>query len=320
MQRLGNQPAPPAQGSPAGHQAPTRHRISITGDLVLWRAARLLVAAQARDFFKYWRKAADSFDPEDIHDLRVGSRRLREALALFGPCFPERTVKRLRRKVRQVTALLGELRNTDEALLFFGRLTPEEREATQPQLSALVEMLELDRAAARRELERDLAGLRPAPLEKGLRAALAAPLIFGNPQTDPLQRLAGFAEAAVEERTATVADLLPQALFEANAGAQHRLRIAVKHLRYRMEILEPLFRTGYRELHDALKGFQEVLGQLHDLDVFAELALKRSEDGAGLHQLLTAITARRGRLFREFRNLQDHVPLERIGTRARRAL
>lgn len=293
---------------------------SISGSTPLWSAARLLLAAHGKEFFKRWRQVAQGFHAEDIHDLRVASRRLREALALFEPCFEGKSVKRLRNKVKQVTGILGGLRNTDEAILFFNLLTPEERQPAQAELKDLLQHLEQEREAARRQLETDLGHLKPGPIKKGLQAELAEPLLFGNQRTDPFQGLARFADGAIAERSAVLGELLSQALFEANAGAQHRLRIAVKRVRYRLEILQPLFKEGFDEMHGVLKRYQDVLGKLHDLDVFAELALERVPDGAGQQQLLRVITARRSGLFAEFRRMVDALSVDAIGTRARRAL
>ncbi|GFO69770.1 CHAD domain-containing protein [Geomonas limicola] len=311
--RLRPQHATPAPG-------PRESRGAAPGQAPLWSAAREMTAAHAKEFFKRWRKVAEGFDAEDIHDLRVASRRLREALALFGDCFPEKSVRRIRKRVKQVTGILGELRNTDEALLFFNGLSPAEREPAQTELDLLVAQLQKEREAARQQLEKDLGDLRATPLKRAIREGLSAPELFGNQRTDPFQPLVRFADEAIAARALSVADLLPQALFEANAGAQHRLRIAVKRLRYRLEILEPLFTSEYDLLHAALKGYQEVLGKLHDLDVFAELALNRVADGTGQQQVLRVITARRSRLFAEFRHKLDDISVDAIGTRARRAL
>ena len=59
----------------------------ISSSTPLWIAARLLTKEHAREFFKCWTKVAKGFETEEIHDLRVASRRLRECLALFEPCF-----------------------------------------------------------------------------------------------------------------------------------------------------------------------------------------------------------------------------------------
>jgi CHAD domain-containing protein len=290
---------------------------TVTSTTPLWIAARQLLDAHTREFFKYWSKVVKKLEAEDIHDLRVASRRLREALALFEPCFPGKGLTRLSRQVKQVTGLLGDLRNTDEAKLFFSQLEPEERRTCDPEIRKLLGHLELEAAAARRQLEDDLECLKPGPLKSALHAEIDRPRLFGNERTDPFQGMSRFADAAIQARALPIFELLPQALDEANAAGQHRLRIAVKKLRYRLEILEPLFTRGFDQLHRDLKGYQEVLGKLHDLDVFAGLVLERVAEGSGQQSLLRVITARRSRLYSSFTGLLKSHPLDALGAQAR---
>jgi CHAD domain-containing protein len=283
----------------------------------LWIAARQLLEAHGKEFFKRWDKVARSFEVEDIHDLRVASRRLREALAIFEPCFDAKGVSRLSKQVKQVTGLLGEMRNTDESILFFSHLEPREREPAEPELGALLERLAAERESARKQLQKDLGGLKPGPLQNALSRELAAPRLFDNSRTDPFQGLAIFAGEALEARGKPVAELLPRALDEANAVAQHRLRIAVKRMRYRLEILEPLLGAGFAELHRTLKGYQELLGKLHDLDVFSGMVLERVPEGAGQQHLLQALTLRRSRHYGSFLTTMDSSPVDAIAAKAR---
>jgi len=290
---------------------------TISSSTPLWIAARQLLDEYGRDFFRCWAKVAKGFDTEDIHDLRVASRRLREGLALFAPCYPGKGLSRISERVKLVTGSLGELRNIDESILFFSQLPSGEREASEPEARVLLERLEVERADVRRQLGNDLKALKPGLLKSRLRDELAAPLLFGNDRTNPFQDLARFADGALLERARPLTELLPPALDEANALAQHKLRIAVKRLRYRLEILAPLFACGFSELHCSLKGYQEVLGKLHDLDVFAALVLDRVPEGAGQQNLLRIITARRSQLYRSFMAMIDSSPVDAIGAEAR---
>lgn len=290
------------------------------GAAPLWIAARRLLKGYGKELFKRWKKTTDSFSVEDIHDLRVSSRRVREGLLLFETCFPEKRLASLAKKVKRVTTVLGELRNTDEAVLFFSQLTPEEREGCDPELTEMLARLATEALAARRRLEEELGALKPAPLKARFEAELNTPFLFGNQRTDPFQQLSSFADQAIAARALPVSELLPLALEEANASAQHRLRIAVKRLRYRMEILQELFGPSFSELHASLKGYQEVLGKLHDLDVFSALVLERIPAGAAQHSLLRVLTDRRTALFQSFTAMLQSSPLDTLGARARSLL
>jgi CHAD domain-containing protein len=48
----------------------------------------------------------------------------------------------------------------------------------------------------------------------------------------------------------------------------HHMRIAAKHLRYTLEIFEPLYGKGLRKPLKVVKEIQEQLGEIHDSDVW----------------------------------------------------
>ena len=61
-------------------------------------------------------RAAQSNDPEAVHDLRVSIRRLSQALRVFAAFFPAREVKKIRRRLRAILDAAAEVRDRDIAL------------------------------------------------------------------------------------------------------------------------------------------------------------------------------------------------------------
>jgi CHAD domain-containing protein len=283
----------------------------------LWIASRTLLAEQEEEFFSHWEKVARTFQEDDVHDLRVASRRLREGLALFSPSLPGKKTARVVRQVKKVTNMLGELRNTDEAFLFFSSLTPEEGAQSGPEVEELLTALRREREQAHKKLKKDLGSLDPKPLRSAVGALQNRRNLFRNTAFDPFLSLTIFAGGAIMERAEALSELLPRAVRESDSDAQHQLRIAVKKMRYRLEIIAPLLRSGYDELHGALKGYQDVLGKLHDIDVFCDMVQQRLPEGAGRQALLRALAQRRSRLHRSFMELLGSSPMESIGKRIR---
>ena len=65
-----------------------------------------------------WRKAAlDWSDPEGVHSMRVASRRLRSAMRDFLPYLPKRSFASSTRRFKEIADLLGEVRDSDVAIL-----------------------------------------------------------------------------------------------------------------------------------------------------------------------------------------------------------
>ncbi|UPU35001.1 CHAD domain-containing protein [Geomonas paludis] len=283
----------------------------------LWFAASHLLAMLQQEFFAHWRATLRGFDLDEVHDLRVASRRLREGLALFAPLLPEKKVARLSRRVKRLTILLGELRNVDEALVFFSGLTEAEPGAAPAATDDLLRTLSKEREATQKAVTRSLARFGAGKLEVEL-AGLAEQLNPFKPhEVDPFMGIGPYAAGALEERVKLVEELFPAALHEEDAVAQHRLRIAFKKLRYRLEILAPLLEgTGSAgclspsdQLRRVLKRYQDLLGKLHDLDVFAEMVQERVAPGTGREELLQVLAQRRTELYASFEQARHEQPI-----------
>jgi CHAD domain-containing protein len=288
----------------------------------LWAAATVLLDERGRDFFRRRDQVLKTFDPEDIHDLRVASRRLREGLLLFAPCYPGDGLAWILKRIRKVTRLLGDIRNSDEAALFFATLADELDAACRADLSRLVATFREERADELEQLEAGLRKLVSAKLSDRFRRtidnpSLLAPLPGG---IDPFVPLADFAREALDARLEDILALVPAARLPENAAAQHRMRIAVKHYRYRLEILSALIGSGYQQLHAAVKGYQEVLGKIHDLDVFAGICGAAVFGPPAAELVPVAIAAKREQLFAVFASMLAASPFEQIGVRVRGAL
>jgi CHAD domain-containing protein len=288
----------------------------------LWLAARVLLHERGDDFFRRRDKVLKTFDPEDIHDLRVSSRRLHEGLELFLPCYPAELIEPLVKLSKKVTRLLGEIRNTDEALGFFDALMTELDDFCQADLERLNLSFLKKRKKDLRRLRAGLKVIASDTINSRYRHGVNSPALFSSPPTDVdlFAPLAVFAGSSLDDRMAAVMNLAPEAKQADAIKAQHQLRIAVKHFRYRMEILFFLFGERFPELHALVKGYQEVLGKMHDLDVFAGIVRAAGFSPSTEGVVLGTIAAKRSQLFAEFSGMLKNVPLERIGEQARSAL
>lgn len=282
----------------------------------LWIASRLLLSEHGKEFFSCWVKAADSLEEDDIHDLRVASRRLREGLSLFAPAFPPKETTRLSKKAKKVTKMLGGVRNTDEAISFFLKLTEEETVHSRAQVEELLRMLESERDQAHKKLVKDMKGLDPKPLEDEFRTMGNKGNLFRAAAADPFMAIGFFAGGAITQRAAPIREFLPGAREEQDGAAQHKLRIAIKKLRYRLELISPLLKDGYESLHETLKEYQDRLGNLHDIDVFSNLVRERLPESAGREALLQVLKERRRTLFDSFMLMLKIIPVDSLANRA----
>jgi CHAD domain-containing protein len=294
----------------------------IEGTTPLWIAARVLLRERGDDFFRHIDKVLATFDPEAIHDLRVASRRTREGLALFEPCYDSRQIEPLVKRIKRVTRLLGDIRNTDEAILFFSELADGMRDSHGGDLEKLLSLFRKKRKKGISRLRSGLPEIAPPSLRDTFYRAVDAPSLLKPPGngSDILAPLSGFAYTAFDGPLSEIARLVPDARKAGEAGAQHLLRIAVKHWRYRIEILSFLMGEAYGEIHGAVKSYQEVLGKMHDLDVFAGIVREADLPSLTTTHVLEVMKLKRQRYFDDFSVMLETLSLEMIGERVKKAL
>ena len=216
---------------------------------------------------------------KDIHDLRVASRRIRATLALIAPFIRERLLKQLGRKLRRFTSELGQLRNIDEALIYFAP-----HETTLPGLiRALV-------AARKRELRLVLQNLKQfSTSEIDQMFRLVVEDLTGHTQLYELDSImpAYLSQTAVT-RFQELYNLLPSAVDPENWATRHDLRIAVKKWRYLLESMSQIFSHNYQDALDLLKEYQSILGRLNDMTEFKALCdrMKLTDDEKTQQDLL----------------------------------
>ena len=282
--------------------------MDITPDTPAREAARAIIAAKAQPLFDLEEAAASGTDADAVHDMRVASRRIREALRVFRPVYRASAVRAMDDVARAVTRALGTVRDADVLIGALERFSQKaDSDAERAALGYLIGyrrgVREAELARMRRRLDRLDLGDQRKRFERALRdSRLTAEA------GQPLGRLA---HTVVLARLDDFFGHLPDALVPERIEVQHAMRIAGKHLRYAIETLAPCVDPArYDELHDVLVHFQDVLGEMHDCDVWAAFVLETgltpeaSQAGLaeeGVRALLDDITRRRQRYFDEFK-------------------
>jgi CHAD domain-containing protein len=256
------------------------------------RERRTPVVLMARRLRALDRRLPDALagDVEGIHQARVASRRLREAVPVMAAGLTGVGPHKLERRLRRVTRALGPVRELDVVLADVTALSerwPQARTACtalQQRLRAKRHRLLLDargrlsgqRLRRLREHAGELVDRLRTAGDEGWTDALAA----------HLTRQAEGLVAAVEAAGALYA-----------VEALHAVRIACKRLRYALELADETGAAPVSRPLGRLKRMQDILGRLHDLDVLAsyarELEIERKgqpELDAALSQLVLEVT------------------------------
>ncbi|MDZ7362617.1 MAG: CHAD domain-containing protein [candidate division KSB1 bacterium] len=238
--------------------------------------ARQLILERVAELAKHEGGTRAGEEIEALHDMRVASRRLREALEIFQFCFPPKIYDRLYARVRRITRALGQARNADVAVDYFAKLLAGSHQLIeQVALQDLLRRLVKQQARLRKEMQDELDEVQPANLLPRFEKA------FDNLPPIPASRQRGsrtalqLARRLFAQRLHEVFACYRLVQGEGDVEGLHNVRIAVKKLRYALETLDFAAGEHVKENLKFFKKLQTVLGDLHDRDVFLEITQKR---------------------------------------------
>ena len=205
-------------------------------------------------------------DVEGIHQARVASRRIRELVPAVARPADARGARTLRRGLREVTRLVGRSRELDvaqETLLAIEERTPDHAVAVAAVRAHVVR----ERAAAGREVRAQVAGVDVDGLAAGTLALAAR-----SASPAAVRACARRVAARLGRRATELEKAVVDAGLMFAPGPLHGVRIALKKFRYALEVAERLGRFRLTGSMQRLKRMQNLLGDLHDLQVLGGLA------------------------------------------------
>jgi CHAD domain-containing protein len=212
-------------------------------------------------------------DVEAVHRMRVTSRRLRAGLPLFSQCFPGKAYKKISGGIRRITRDLGDARDLDVQIGYLEALIEEHRDDGGPAVDGctiLLSMKRTRREALQPKVVADCTRLEQKGVIELLEAGIAAWSGPGSilrespPGGFPMKR----SGSAIKRRAEKLESYSPMVQDPSAVEAHHAMRIAAKRLRYLLEVYAPLYRKEFRPAIRQLKRLQEILGNLHDCDVW----------------------------------------------------
>jgi CHAD domain-containing protein len=202
-------------------------------------------------------------DVTAVHRARVASRRLREVLAPMRGLLHDGAAEGARLEVRRVTRALGPVRELDVAIALFDELATRHALGAAAR-AAVLRAMTRDRDRAQRRMR----GALTARRRERLGATLADLHDAAGP--DAAARLLAAVNARVVRRGRRVRQALERAGALYVPERLHQVRIAVKQLRYALEVAGDLRRGRPSARVTQLRRIQDLLGRAHDLHVLAE--------------------------------------------------
>lgn len=206
-------------------------------------------------------------DIEELHDMRVATRRLRAALDLFADCLPVRA-NHLRSELGWLADVLGAVRDLDVQLDTLTTWTDEMEESERGALGDLSTLLVRERERARLSL----LGALDSPRYERLVAGFTA-MAEQGPSTRSMTaraRAVNVVPDLVRERHRVVMKAERRARRGGDAGDFHKLRIHCKRLRYALEFTSSVYDGGTKAFVRRVVSVQDHLGEMQDAEVAAQ--------------------------------------------------
>jgi triphosphatase len=211
-------------------------------------------------------------DAEELHAMRVATRRQRAAWRVFGDAFDSARTEKQRKRLKEVAADLGAVRDMDVLIQAAEAYRDRQPAAEAAAFEPLIASWRASRDAARIVLVKELDSERHRRWVDGYVAFL---------QTEGLGVLP---VGPVEPHR--VRDTMPSRIWTAyevlrayepvmrwaDVTTLHDLRIAAKWLRYTLEFVREALGREAGPVIEKVVALQDHLGWLHDADVAAGLA------------------------------------------------
>jgi CHAD domain-containing protein len=252
-------------------------------------------------------------DSNAVHDMRVGTRRMRSTLRLLSAYYKPKAIQPHIDSMRSVAEALGGVRDLDvmmDEIRKFGEAAGE-NDSENGGMQPILERLEKQRGKAQKALTKALDKREYREFVKDFTAFLNKPGKGAMPvDADELQPF-------------QVRHLLPELIYEhlgavrayddiietADEPTLHQLRIEFKRLRYAVAIFSEVLGSGIGEFIEELKVMQDHLGRLNDLHVAQEQMneIARKLDPEQENTLATALAEYIEHLGEEHASLRANV-------------
>ncbi len=204
-------------------------------------------------------------DIEGVHDARVAIRRLRAGFRLLRGAFVD-DLSAIREELRWLGGELGSVRDLDVLQDELARWIDAGPPSRGETLALVRATLDRERGGARSVMLAALDSERHDRLIEMLQALLVDGALSESAQKSGRAQAAPLLRKAHQRFASHARRITP----ESPDASWHELRIDGKRLRYAIEFFGPVLGRPADRAIGALKGVQDVLGEVHDASVAAE--------------------------------------------------
>jgi CHAD domain-containing protein len=239
----------------------------------LAEAGRKVLGFHFADMIRHEEGTRHGVDIEELHDMRVATRRMRAAIDVFGESFEPKVIKAHLKGLRATGRALGRVRDMDvfmeKAQHYLDSLPSDQRQGLDPLLQHWQEERDKDRA----EMLRHLNSREYAAFKRKFLAFLSSPgegARSNSNETLTPHLVEQIVPVFIYDRLAAVrayGAILPSASIQ----QMHALRIEFKKFRYTLEYFREVLGPEAKGIIEEVKIMQDHLGDLNDADVACQI-------------------------------------------------
>lgn len=301
----------------------------------------LAIANHSRKMFKYEGRVLKDKNPEDLHQMRVGMRRLRSAISGFAIALD--LPKAVNEKnIAKIGRSLGKLRDLDVLLLtlindYRSHLSAIE----QKSLDKAVKLLHKQRQKEFKQVQKTLNSKFYNHLTQGIKNWLeqpkyqaigSFPVYFVLPDlllpqvSQFLLHPAWLIGVELKEGKIQFSEMFNKIAFkqrlEQEETVLHSLRKSAKKTRYNLELFSQFYDDKYRYYVKQIEQIQEVLGQIQDCYVLQKSLEKTTKFAIAkqMPELAILLTKTRYQKWQEWKILQRHFLEDKMRNELRQTI
>lgn len=210
-------------------------------------------------------------DIENIHRMRVASRRLRNALPIFQDCFPPKKVIFWNKEIRLITKSLGAARDLDVQIIFVNKALDEIQD---PKLRRGINRLILRLKQRRENIQKDVVSSVEEIETNGVLNSLNDVI---TPYAQEFEEGSAISRSLFKRAQETISERLQDLMahevyiYDPQQIEQlHAMRISAKYLRYTLETFSSIYPGNLERFIQSARQIQDMLGGLHDCDVWLD--------------------------------------------------
>ncbi|MFA7706071.1 MAG: CHAD domain-containing protein [Candidatus Omnitrophota bacterium] len=227
-------------------------------------------------------------NPDALHRMRVSGRRLRISLWSFKLFFPDQEYNKMQNEIRKICKPLNRARDLDTQIAILLKLKAQEY---------IIRHFKEQRVKLQPRISQDLAKIDKLHLRERINERLKnSKVLFNNPA------LIKTGKEKINKRLKELLWRTDYAYCPKDLTKLHSLRIAAKHLRYTLELFQPIYAKRLNSFISNSRLIQKTLGDMRNYLILSESPVLNN------HSLKIRLISLGNKSYAKFKKIWENQP------------